>query len=333
MNRKLTRTAGLALVALVLLATAAQPVGIARAEPGAWIGVVPDTLQIAVDSSGVNEIKVGDVINMYGVEFHLAFNPACVQVKGDADPSTPGIQIEVGSLLSGSDAFVAKNDVDNAKGTIDFVATLKHPAMPVTGGGTVARITWTAKCASTLKLSGTKLGDVNGLPINPAVKNGNITIPLTPAPKVYGTVLLQGRTTYANTEVFLTEEPCPSVIHSISALAIPNVPTAKTAANGYFEILPYPGRTYMCLSAFRHGYLVAQKSLPITHPPGDAGVVTLPAGDMNQDDCINIFDLALVASHYGTSDVMADVNGDGAVDVYDLSLVGGNYGKCGPVNW
>ena len=325
------RWMGLAALLVVCGVLLARPGGVTLAQAGAWIGVVPDNLQITVDGDGVNEVKVGDVNDLYGVEFHLTFDPACVQVKGDADPSTPGIQIQVGSLLSGPNAFVARNEANNANGTIDFVATLRRPANPVTGGGAVARITWTAKCKSDLILSNTKLGDFNGQAIPHIAKNGKISISPQPLPKVFGIVLLQGRSHYADTDVFMSEI-CDQSVFSAQAI-IPGLPTAKTAENGYFEIVPYPGHTYKCLSVFRHGYLAARKSLPIMNPKGDAGVITLPAGDMNEDDHINIFDLVLIASHYGEHSPIGDVNGDGVVDVYDLSLAAGNFGKEGPLHW
>lgn len=169
----IVRGAGLALIASMLLAASAYPGSAALADGGAWIGVVPSELQVPVDGVGTTDIKVDNISNLYGAEFHLSFNPACVQVKGDADPSTPGIQIPVGPLFTGGNAFVGKNDADNAAGKVDFVATLKHPAMPVTGNGVVASINWTVKCASALTFTSTKLGDVNGIPIVHTVGNGD----------------------------------------------------------------------------------------------------------------------------------------------------------------
>ena len=114
-------------------------------------------------------------------------------------------------------------------------------------------------------------------------------------------------------------------------MAIPGLPFAITDAQGYFEIELYPDHTgstdYKCLQAFQHGYLVAQKTLP---PYDNIGTINLLGGDTTEDDCINIFDLALIAARYGGTDVTADVNGDGIVDIYDLVLAAANYEICGP---
>jgi hypothetical protein len=171
------------------------------------------------------------------------------------------------------------------------------------------------------------LSNSQGFPITHEVNHGKIPCP--PASPVRGIILLQCRTNHAGTDVFLTEEACPSVLNKITAKAvIPGIPSTQTNADGSFEITPFPGGTYLCLTAFKHGYLVGQKD----NPAGNIGRITLPAGDMNEDDTINIFDLAVIASDYGcsTSPCKGDLNGDGVCNIFDLSCAAGNYGKSGP---
>jgi len=91
--------------------------------------------------------------------------------------------------------------------------------------------------------------------------------------------------------------------------------------------VPSPGQSYGCLRAFHAGFLPGQKA----NPSGDLGALTLPGGDVIEDGVINIFDLALIASHYGGSDPTADINADSIVDIYDLVIAAGNYDKRGPV--
>jgi hypothetical protein len=50
-------------------------------------------------------------------------------------------------------------------------------------------------------------------------------------------------------------------------------------------------------------------------------------GDLNSDQVVNITDLSILLSHYGTTDATADINSDGAVNVFDLSALLSNYGK------
>ena len=52
-----------------------------------------------------------------------------------------------------------------------------------------------------------------------------------------------------------------------------------------------------------------------------------PAADLNNDGVVNILDLVLVASQFGTTNTTADLNADGAVDIADLVLVADAWGS------
>jgi hypothetical protein len=150
--------------------------------------------------------------------------------------------------------------------------------------------------------------------------------------KVSGIVLLQGRSKYAGTRVYLTEDACPSV-QALSVKEIPGLPnvlTGITDDQGKFEIVPLVGKTYQCLLATHDMYLVARK---VYTAPGDQGTVTLLGGNVVPDKSINIFDLARIANAIGGTDAAVDINADGKVDVYDLTIAAGNFGKEGPLPW
>jgi hypothetical protein len=50
-------------------------------------------------------------------------------------------------------------------------------------------------------------------------------------------------------------------------------------------------------------------------------------GDLNNDNTVNIQDLSILLSDYGTSNTAADINGDGTVDILDMSLLLSHYGQ------
>jgi hypothetical protein len=327
--RKIGKAMRLMALALVLLAATAWPGLPAQAQGGAWIGFEPPNYSTTVGGTVTTPVQFGNVSNLYGLEIHLTFDPKVVQVEGDSDPDKPGAQIEVGPCFgSRGYYYVAQNQVDNSKGTVDFAITLQNPEPALSGTCELTRITW--KVGSTCPAGGTplalaaKLSDPNGLAISHAVKNGSITCGTG---VVRGKALLQGRADHSGVEAFMTEVACPSVakLSPQSIEVLPGVLYTRTDSQGNFEITPRPGRAYSCLSVFKSGYLAGQKALP----QDNVGTIALLGGDVTGDNCINIFDLARIAAHYGSADG-ADVNGDGIVNVYDLTLTAGNSGTCGP---
>lgn len=50
-------------------------------------------------------------------------------------------------------------------------------------------------------------------------------------------------------------------------------------------------------------------------------------GDLNSDNTVNVTDLSILLSNYGTTNAAADINGDGVVNVLDLSVLLSHYGQ------
>lgn len=155
-----------------------------------------------------------------------------------------------------------------------------------------------------------------------------VSSPISPLPgdPISGTVLLQGRTDHAGSDVFLSPNPCPPLPRSADFVAA-GLPSAVTNVDGNFEITPTSGNANRCLQAVQHGYLVGQHD----SPQGGLGTVQLLGGDVTEDDMIDIFDLAFIARRYQSQDAAADINADGIVDIFDLSITAGNYNQRGPV--
>ena len=288
----------------------------------ARLNVDPPTRHIPLGGRDTTAVRVANAINLYGVEFRLVFDPIVVQVV-DADPNTPGVQVGLGSWFSGKDRFVARNQVSN--GVIEFAVSLVAPTGP-DGSGELAVITWQRGGASpsALTLMQTKLSDRNGMAICHSVENGSIDGGVDGA-GISGRVLLQGAQNHSGTNVFLTKE-LRLYSGKISALDLIGLPLGVTDTNGYFRVMPELGQTYGWLWVYRPCYLTGQQKLP---QPGNLGTLTLPAGDLNEDDRVNIFDLTIMGQRYGTSGACADFNQNGAVDIFDLVIVAGNLGKYG----
>ena len=91
-------------------------------------------LEVAAGQTAPLSVAVTDVQDLYGLELHLRFDPAVVQVA-DADPGKDGIQVAAGDFLSAD--FVAQNQADNQAGSIDYAVTQVNPNEPRSGSGTL----------------------------------------------------------------------------------------------------------------------------------------------------------------------------------------------------
>ena len=136
---------------VVLLASRVLPaVTVAAQGSRAILRPDPLSLKLTPDAQGTITMLVENIYNLYGLEFHLTFDPHIIQVV-DADPATAGVQI--GPTSWWKNGFVAVNQVDNGSGRIDFAATLLGSAQPASGKQAVATITFIAKQAGDSALS------------------------------------------------------------------------------------------------------------------------------------------------------------------------------------
>ncbi|MCW5852223.1 MAG: LysM peptidoglycan-binding domain-containing protein [Anaerolineae bacterium] len=121
----------------------------AAAQPGApTISLTTDKTTINKDEQFKVNIDVNGVTDLYAADVRLQFDNSKLEVV-DSNPNLPGTQIEIGKFLdpSSGQGFVAQNSADNAAGRISYAVTLLSPAKPVSGGGTLATITFKAKDA------------------------------------------------------------------------------------------------------------------------------------------------------------------------------------------
>ncbi|MGQ9684077.1 MAG: hypothetical protein ACUVX9_16215 [Anaerolineae bacterium] len=145
MPHKALRTvaSGLLVVTLSLLAVmsaTAQPTGLL---------VSPSSASVPVHGQALVEIRIEDVADLYGAEFHLSFDPALIAVVDD-DPSTPGtIEITPGAIFASHLPFA--NSADNSAGTVIFGILGDEPGF--TGSGTLATIRFEGLTAGTSALT------------------------------------------------------------------------------------------------------------------------------------------------------------------------------------
>ncbi len=80
-----------------------------------------------------------DVVDLYGADIQLRYDPAQLQVR-DENPRLAGGQISPDQLLAFDNRFVVVNKVDTESGLINFAFVLLNPAPPISGQGALATI-------------------------------------------------------------------------------------------------------------------------------------------------------------------------------------------------
>lgn len=272
----------LLVVALLVLVGLGVPREIGRADTETvgllWLN--PPNPSAAVGSSTTIALQLDSVTNVYGAEVHLEFDPAFLEVVGDA--VVPG--------TCPQPDFIVANTADNGAGTIVYAVAQLNPTPPC-AGGLVADIEFRCKAETSpttvVSIVSSIISDPDGAPI--AHTTQDATVECVGGFVVIGTVALQawpgGPEGIA---VALRDSGGAIVDQEVVGPAGSFSLTAGDVAETYSVEASYPR------------YLSARAS-GITGGAGatvDIGHATLPAGDLNGDGVINILDISTIAGNF-----------------------------------
>ncbi len=140
---------------------------------------------------------------------------------------------------------------------------------------------------------------------------------------VSGTLTRQGRSDHSGIQVLMWPgSNLKTMTDTTGYFAVSGVPAiASQDTAGYTLEVIAPGylapKTTVNLASY-------DLSLQVNFP-----TLSLFAGDLNNDNRINIFDVAIIGGQYGSTGaaLTGDINGDGRVNIQDLALVSGNFGQ------
>ena len=315
------------MLALVVATLMALPlVSVFAAVPGD-----PDTTVAVTDASmnigaeATSEIRVSIVndmtgpVELRGVEVHLTFNPAIVEVVS----VTPSAALFNGTLQIGQNQF------DNGAGTIDF-AVAQSGGTPVFNAtdAAIATITWRGLASGETAVAGNALmSDPEGYAITVDTSVPGTVVVDELVGCIIGSVQLQGR--YDHSGATVVAEKGGVVVAS-----------ATTDAFGNFTLENLAPDTYE-VYARMYGYLDSLKGSGVQVVAGaectDIGATKLLGGDVapqpEPDNTIDINDISYIAFRFRGADMSADVNGDSVVNILDLTMAAANFGRTGPTLW
>jgi hypothetical protein len=122
--------------------------------------------------------------------------------------------------------------------------------------------------------------------------------------------------------------------HSDSTVSV-DIFSGTTDSTGYYEILDVPLGDHPA-TADAEGYLSAFCSeAKIYWETTVLREVELVPGDVDANEVVDIVDAAAIGLVFGesTEDKSVDLNRDGVVDIYDLILLARHFGMEGPTEW
>lgn len=233
--------------------------------------------------------------------------------------------IQIGGLF-GSDPVPAYNDSQNGN---FIVAIAGSNGNKVTSDG----------IAFTFTVTGLKPGQSN-IVCTARVSTGDNNLIDIPSISDVITVLDNSPTAIAATatailpptlsgQVIAPKAITVSLLNADSSLAA----TTTTNSDGTFTLTAEPGSYLVIASA--EGYLNSQGTVTLT-----TGVnttlpsITLPAGDIDNNDVIDQYDALTLGMNYNViATASADLNNDGLTNILDLELLADNYRKAGALAW
>jgi len=275
--------------------------------PSVTTTVLPSNIKVDETATATVSLNYVPASGYTSAEFTCTYNSNLVQVGNVVD-----------SGLFGADAVMAINGPQNNS----FIVAL---------AGSNGNKASTSAAAFTFSAKGLLAGETtidctarvsSGDSILTAIAStgaASLVITATPPPPTTGT---------------LSGQVLASKTVTVSLLAEGATITPATAnLDGTFSMTA-PAGTYTVI-ADAEGFLSAQGAATLT--AGNTTimpVVTLIAGDIDNNDVIDQFDAMTIGMSYNTaSPAAADLNNDGVINVLDLEILASNYRKSGALAW
>ena len=159
---------------------------VAFAQTKATIHPDPAIFEVGEGQVEALNIVIENVKDLYGVDVRAHFDPKVVEAVS-ADPSKTTVQLVPGTFVQPD--FVVRNQVDNQKGTLEYVLTQTNPTPPANGTGILFTILLRGKTlgkTSAFVIDHVQFSDRRGTTIAVTPQNGKISVvqpkPPTPTP-------------------------------------------------------------------------------------------------------------------------------------------------------
>lgn len=146
--------------------------------PSVGVLVVVSSPSVPVGQPVVVYVVADAVERLYAFDVRLSFDAGRLEVvDADGDVSN-GVQVGAGEFMPQDQGFTLRNSADNEAGTVEYVFTLMRPALPVTGTGVLARITFRGKAegVAAIRLRQVMLADDGARGIAVRLEDGEVRV-------------------------------------------------------------------------------------------------------------------------------------------------------------
>jgi Cohesin domain/Dockerin type I domain len=305
------------------------------------------------------DLELANTDRLYGLDARCTVNPAVLI----------GTQRTDGTVFNAANSFFVDAGFQTG-GNWNVAVSLLNPAPAFAGSGTAFSLNYLVAGAGTTPIICEAMAvDVNGASLPLTVINGEFVGEAAPQPTATllpsVTPVTPPPTLEPTTTLTPTIEPTVEPTFTPTPTAIPQTGSAQgvvqlqarsdhagitltlllggttgvgqtiTGPDGAFRFDNLVPGSY-ALQILTDGHLAAITSFEVPAEGLTLPLITLPAGDTNTDQFIDLTDAALVGANFLLSappaPVAADVNRDGVVNISDLALIGGNFGLVGPLN-
>ena len=295
----------------------------------AEVRIVPPHREITTGVTTTVDVGIFGATNLAGVALHIQYDPDIVHIV-DSDLSTP-ITIEIALGEFPYPDFVAQNEADNATGDLHVAFTQMEGKDPVNGDGVMGTVTFVGLQAgiSPITITSAMLSDPDGAVLPSVTYDGEIQV--LDECTIVGQVHFQGR-----------DDPpfdlsCPlSVTLFVSGEIIPTYTfTPNTDATGVFTVTDISANIYDVKVRDLHSLWNVREDQPIVLGINALDMGTLVEGDADLSGVIDLLDVSVLASTFGTSvgdtlfNARADFNNSYDIDILDYSLLASNYKRSG----
>ncbi len=351
--KSLFKLAGVALTLVVLTAmfwlpaAAQEPTdGTVSAQAVDFIDFLwnPTATQIARgDGTVLTKLNVDGAQQISGFTLAIAYDASVVKPDsidpGSLLPGTRGVDYFM-TVTTGGGALECGGDSSFTVNVVYF-----DPTKTVNGSGDVVKILWRSDPDAAVAdvgnvcLNGTTslVVDNGATPSLTAVPDKTMQITVAPSSIFKFQIGLEG----GQNAGLVVSNTVPSAIYTdVKINGIFPCDGGGVDANGFCNFNNATTAPPYQVEVSRAGYLDASVTFPQST---DSSSVWLLAGDLNNDNVINIFDIQLAASLLGnpvsntTLSASADFTGpghtpDGVINIMDLVLVAKNFGVHGPTD-